>query len=293
MSNLAALKRIDAHCHVHFPAYGDEREAVIARALADGTGMVCVGTELGTSEGAVAVAEAHDGLWAAVGFHPSHLHPTHHDDEELGDRPGAASFDIPAFRRLIRSSRKVVGIGECGLDRHHLPTEITAEGIENERREQKELFRQHIELALEFDLPVIVHCRDLHDEACTIIREYHDAGRPVRGVAHCFTGDRAAAKLYLDLGFYVSFAGTVTYKPRAADRATGETPEAVLKTIPLDRLIIETDAPYLAPGTRRGQRNEPAFVKEVGEKVAELLDLPIATIEDHSRRNTIALFSLA
>lgn len=290
---LAGLTRLDAHCHVHFPAYGDEREAVIAHALADGTGMVCVGTELGTSALAVTVAEAHDGLWAAVGFHPSHLHPTYHDDEELGDRPEAERFDIPAFRRLIRSSRKIVGIGECGLDRHHLPTETTAEGIEAERLEQKELFRQHIELALEFDLPIIAHVRDLHEEACAILREYRDAGRPVRGVAHCFTGDRAAARLYLDLGFYVSFAGTITYKPRAADRLRGETAADVIKTIPLDRLLIETDAPYLAPGARRGQRNEPAFVKEVGEKAAELLGLPVAEIEAQTKTNTIALFRLA
>jgi TatD DNase family protein len=290
---LADLKRIDAHCHVHFPAYGDEREEVIARALAEGTGMVCVGTELGTSESAVVVAAAHDGLWAAVGFHPSHLHPTHYDDDELGDRPEAMTFDIPAFRDLLRSSRKVVAIGECGLDRHHLPAEATAEAIEAERRNQEQLFRQHLDLALEFDLPVIVHCRDLHAEACAVLREYREAGRPVRGVAHCFTGDRAAAKLYLDLGFYVSFAGTVTYKPRAADRATGETAADVVKTIPLDRLLIETDAPYLAPGTRRGQRNEPAFVKLVGEKVAEFLGLPVSEIEAQTKANAIALFRLS
>jgi TatD DNase family protein len=210
----------------------------------------------------------------------------------MGVRAEQAFFDVPAFRQLIRGSRKVVGIGECGLDRHELSPTATPDEVEAERRDQEQLFRQHLDLSLEFDLPVIVHCRDLHAEACAILREYHEAGKMVRGVAHCFTGDRAAARLYLDLGFYVSFAGTVTYKPRAADRERGETAADVIKTIPLDRLLIETDAPYLAPGTKRGQRNEPAFVKEVGEKVAEFLMMDVASLERATRQNTIGLFRL-
>jgi TatD DNase family protein len=286
--SLDDLKRIDAHCHVNFPAYGDEAESVIARALAGGTGMVCVGTELGTSRSAVAVAEAHDGIWAAVGFHPSHLHERHHDDDELGERVTTV-FDADAFRGLIRSSRKIVAIGECGLDRHGLPPEADAS---DERHGQADLFRAHLDLALEFGLPVIVHCRDLHGEVCAILEEYREAGRTLRGVAHCFTGSVAEARRYLDLGFYVSFTGTVTYPPRRAEKDRGETAVEVVRSVPLERMLIETDAPYLAPAPNRGERNEPDYVRLTAARIAEIIGLPVEKVEATTKANTIELFRL-
>lgn len=282
------MLRIDSHCHVNFPAYGDEAESVISRALEGGTGMICVGTELGTSRSAVAVAEAHEGIWAAVGFHPSHLHERYHDADELGEREPNV-FDPAAFRELIRSGKKIVGIGECGLDRHHLPPEADAEA---ERRGQADLFRAHLDLALEFDLPVIVHCRDLHEEVCAIIKEYHDAGRMVRGVAHCFTGGVADARRYLDLGFYVSFTGTVTYPPRKAEKERGETAAEVVRSVPLERMLIETDAPYLAPAPHRGERNEPDLVRLTAAKIAEFRGVPVEEIEKATMENTKKLFNL-
>jgi TatD DNase family protein len=280
------LRRIDTHCHVHFPAYDEDRAGLLARTLGEGTGMITVGTELSTSRGAVALAERQDGVWAAVGFHPSHVAGGYHDEAELGDRR-AEAFDAAAFRELLRSSRKIVGIGECGLDRRHLAADADEAA---ERAAQAAVFRAQADLALEFDLPLIVHCRDLHREIFMILAEYRAAGRPLRGVAHCFTGRLAEARQYVDFGFYVSFAGVLTYKPRVVDRERGETLLDVAAALPLDRLLIETDAPYLAPAPHRGERNEPAYVKFVAERLAELRGLPVAEVEAATLANAKACF---
>lgn len=296
MTDFFNLRRVDAHCHANFPAYGGDSVGVVKRALTDGTGMICVGTEFGTSLSAVQVAALYDGVWAAVGYHPSHISDPYHDVDELGESD-ALAFDVAKFRQLIQDNpKKIVAIGECGLDRHHLPVEAD---VINESQQQEKIFRQQIDLALEFDLPVIVHCRDLHQEVFVILADYQNQGKHVKGVAHCFTGTKAEAEKYLEFGFYVSFAGMVTYKPRASERESGETLQEVAKIIPRERLLAETDAPWLLPMPYRGKKvdgeimkNEPLFVRETIKFLAEVRGEDLETFEKQLLVNTQKCFRL-
>lgn len=250
--------------------------------------MICVGTEVGTSLSALVMADGHEDVWAAVGYHPAHISETHHDDDELGSTQ-VQPFHQETFREIIRRSPKVVAIGECGLDVHGLPSEANRE---TELHNQLELFRAHLDLAREFSLPVIIHCRDLHNEVLAVLEEYRAAGQPVRGVAHCFTGTVAEAQRYLALGFYVSFAGTITYPPRKAEKERGETAADVVQAIPLEQLLVETDSPYLAPVPHRGERNEPDYVRFTVARVAEIKNLAVEEVEQATKENTIRLFGL-
>ncbi|MEY4745350.1 MAG: hypothetical protein RL272_1295 [Candidatus Parcubacteria bacterium] len=283
------LKRIDAHSHINFIAYKDDADAVIARALADGTGMLAVGSQLSTSERAVEYAERHDGIWAIVGMHPTHLFEQDVDDSEVQYKSRGEAFDPAAYRALAKRSRKTVGIGECGLDYYRMP-----DGVEPAlaKSRQEETFRQHLDLAQELGLPVMIHCRDAHDDVARILEEYRDAGKPMRGDIHCFTGTWEEAQRYIALGFYISFTGIVTFPPRAAEKGSGRTLGDVARQVPLDRMLIETDAPYLAPVPHRGKRNEPSYVRHVGEFIAALKGVAVEEVERQTLANTKSLFGL-
>jgi TatD DNase family protein len=284
------LKRIDAHAHINFNAYKDDAEEVIRRASEDGTGMLAVGSQSTTSERAVDYAEAHEHIWAVVGLHPTHLFEQYVDEHEIQYRSRSETFDAAFYRALCDRSKKTVGIGECGLDYYRLPENAPLAEI---KKKQHETFRMHLDLALERDLPVMIHCRDAHGDLATVLEAYAAAGNPVRGDIHCMTGTRADAERYLALGFYISFTGIITYPPRAAEKASGETLQNVVRDVPLDRLLIETDAPYLAPVPHRGKRNEPGYVKHVGEQVAAIKGVPVEEVERQTLENTKKLFRLA
>jgi TatD DNase family protein len=254
---------VDSHCHVAEPEFENDRDDVIARAGANGvTTLVCVGATgpAAANAGAVALAGRHGAveIVATVGIHPHHASEA--DDaafaflEELAGRPG------------------VVGVGETGLDYHydHSP-----------RPAQREAFARTIQLARKVRLPLVVHVREAHDDAVDILRA---EGAP-RGVIHCFTGNRDDARRYLDLGFHISVAGIVTFKNADSLR------EAV-RAVPLDRLLVETDSPYLAPIPHRGRRNEPAHVRLVAEGVATTRSQPFATIAEATTANAHRLFGL-
>jgi TatD DNase family protein len=283
------FRRIDAHSHINFNAYKDDAEEVIARAFADGTAMLAVGSQSTTSERAVEYAASRDGIWAVVGLHPTHLFEQYVDDVEIAYKSGHETFDPAFYRALAKRSPKVVGIGECGLDYYRMPEGTDPAEV---KRRQQDTFRAHLDLAAELDLPVMVHCRDAHDDLASILESRAKEGKPARGNIHCFTGTWAEAERYLKLGFYVSFTGVISYKPRAADLAKGETLQDVVKKMPLDRTLIETDAPYLAPVPYRGKRNEPSYVKHVGEAVAALKGIPVEEVEAATLANTKALFRL-
>jgi TatD DNase family protein len=252
----------DTHAHLHFPDFAEDLPAVLARARAAGIRrMLTVGTEPASSAAAVALAEREPDVWATVGIHP-------HD---AGDADEAA---FAAIERLA-SAPPVVAVGEIGLDffRNLSPPEA-----------QERTFRRLLALARRLRKPVILHCRDAHAELLAILEE--EGVEATGGIMHCFSGDVAVARRCLDLGLLVSLAGPVTY-PRP-----GALPE-VARFVPADRLVLETDCPYLPPQGYRGKRNEPAYLAVTAARVAELRDEPLAALAPQLTDNARRLLGLA
>ena len=236
------LRIIDSHAHVQFPVYAEDRDIVIGRALENGIGMVNIGTQYATSVDAVRLAEKYtEGVWATAGFHPNHLDTNaHFDMQELRTR-NQEVFKAEKFFQLARHP-KVVAVGECGLDYHRIKNPEA--GIV---KRQKEVFMKQIELAMGVGKPLIVHCRNAFHDLIPILASYFSihASHP-NGVVHFFSGSWQDAKRLLDLGFYLGFGGVITFA-REYDE--------VLMKAPLDRIVLETDAPYVAPLPYRGKRN--------------------------------------
>jgi TatD DNase family protein len=251
---------IDTHAHLEMEAFDGDREAVLERAVKAGlVAIITIGTTLRDCEKAVTLARFHETVYAAVGIHP-------HEVKEID----VATCD--ALRVLARRA-KVVAIGEIGLDFFYTfsPREV-----------QIRWFAEQLDLAGELDLPVIIHDREAHAETLEIIRLRKDR---LRGVFHCFSGDWAMARECLDMGFYLSVGGPVTY--RKSDRL-----REVVREMPLERLLIETDAPYLAPQPHRGKRNEPAYVAETAGCLAEIRDLPVRELGRLTTANACRLFGM-
>jgi TatD DNase family protein len=257
-------KFLDSHAHLDDPDFDADREAVIDRARAAGLRyLLAVGGGTGPEnlDAPVGLAEHYDWIYATVGVHPHEAR--HFTDHHAGQ-----------MRELAKHPR-VVGIGEIGLDYHydHSPREI-----------QKAVLVRQLELAQEARLPIVIHCREAWSDLTEIIQA-HWKSSGLGGVLHCFSGTRQDALKFLDWGFRVSFAGNVTYKK-------AETLREVARAIPLDRLLIETDCPYLAPVPHRGKRNEPAFVVEVARTLAALRNLGIEEFGEIMVRNFERLFGL-
>ncbi|HYO62283.1 MAG TPA: TatD family hydrolase [Pyrinomonadaceae bacterium] len=257
---------VDSHAHIDGEEFDADRDEVVARARAAGVrALLNVGTgdpHGGNLERAVEVAESYEGVWAAVGVHP-------HD---------ARLFDGAAEERLVslvRRSSRVVAWGEIGLDYHY----------DNSPREvQQEVFARQLRLAREAGLPVVIHSREAGEDTARILRE-ELAGAPRGGVMHCFGGGPALAEAALELGFMLSFAGNVTFKK-------AEPLREVARVVPLERLLVETDCPYLAPVPLRGRRNEPAFVVETARFLASLRGLEAAELGRQTAENFARLFGL-
>jgi len=255
---MSALPELfDTHAHLHFPDFDGDRDAMLARARAAGVRrMLTVGTEGPTSHAAIALAAREPDVWATVGVHP-------HD---AGESDEAALAEV----ERLASEPRVVAIGEIGLDffRNLSP-----------RDAQERVFRRFLGLARRLRKPVVVHCRDAHAETLAILAEERVA--EVGGIMHCFSGDVEIARRCLDLGLFISLAGPVTY-PNA--RALPE----VARFVPGDRLVVETDCPYLPPQGYRGKRNEPAYLALTAARVAELRGEPLSDLarrtSDNARR---------
>lgn len=286
-------RMIDTHCHVNFHAFKDDMEAVIRRSLESGVLMIAIGTQKDTSRKALEVAETHDGVWASVGEHPSHLYAQEfHDADEVPEiatvKTRGEAFDADFYIELAKHP-KCVAIGECGLDFYRLPEYLSHEEI---IAKQKEVTRAHFDIADEVHKPLIIHCRDAHKDQAEIIEEYVSAGKiEKRGVIHCFTGTMDEAQRYLDLGFLISFTGIITFPPRKGE-GTFSAIQHVVRELPLEKIMIETDAPYLAPVPHRGERNEPAFVVEVARKIAEIKNVTLETVVEATTRNAEQLFGI-
>lgn len=274
---------VDTHCHLNFRVFKEEAKAAQQRAQAAGvSAIINVGSQWDTSERAVQMAEEHSGMYAAIGLHPIHLFQQEVDEEETHFTTRAEEFDTMRYHELARLSPKVVAVGECGLDYYRLPGNVPEAEV---KRRQAELFEAQIDLATDLNLPIIIHCRDAYDDLFAILQRAVERNKlPRRGVNHCFLGTRAQAKRFLDLGFYVSFTGIITFK-----NANPELLE-VVREVPLSRILTETDAPYLAPHPHRGQRNEPAYVVETAKKIAELKGMELGEVDIATTSNAKALF---
>ncbi|MEK7621610.1 MAG: TatD family hydrolase [Patescibacteria group bacterium] len=255
------MKLIDAHAHLPFPQFAGDREEVIARARAAGVGMINVGTDLEISRAAVKLAEQNDDMWATVGVHPT-------------DLPAADTLaqTLAELEKLAKHP-KAVGIGECGLDYFHVSNE-------SERQRQAEIFNHQIELALAVNKPLMIHCRLAYQNLLAIIKIFPT----VKGNVHFFAGDWATARQFLDLGFTLSFTGVITFTTDY---------DEVLKNMPLDRILVETDCPFVAPMPYRGKRNEPAYVERVMARLAEIKGFPSAEVAAATLANTKRTFNLA
>jgi TatD DNase family protein len=254
---------VDSHCHLDFPEFAPELDAVVNRAKNAGVEVcVTIGTTLAKFPGVRAVAERFDNVYCSVGIHP------HEAQVE------ALENAVPLLERAQHA--KVVGIGETGLDYYY----------EHSPREAQQInFRHHIAAARELKLPLIVHTRDAEENTIAILREEMDRGA-FTGLIHCFTGTKKLADAALDLGFCISASGIATFKK--SDELRG-----VLKEVPLGRLLVETDAPYLAPMPYRGKRNEPAFVANTAAMLAELNGVSPTELADATTDNFFRLFTKA
>ena len=252
---------IDSHAHLDMEEFNKDLDDVLARARSAGVEtIITIGTDSSSSRKAAELAAGHPDVWATVGVHP-------HDAE------GLSPEGLDGLREMARMER-VVAIGEIGLDYYYL---------RSGREIQLARFADQIRLARDMKLPVVVHSRDAKEDLFKVLLE--EKAAEVGGVLHCFTGDWETAERALDMGFYISFSGIVTF-PKAVEL------QAVAKRIPDDRLLIETDCPYLAPVPVRGKRNEPAFVRHTAAKIAELLDVSINSIDLTTTANARRVFRL-
>lgn len=250
---------VDTHCHLHFPEYQSDLESVISRAQSSGVQyFINVGTDLKSSKASIQLSEKYDFIYATAGIHP-------HDAKD------AAVEDMIQMAALLKHPR-IVAIGEVGLDfyRNLSPADV-----------QIKLLIQFFELSKQSGLPLILHIRDAYEEIIQLLKEHFKP--PVKAVSHCFSGTRGIMEKLLELGLFISFAGPVTYKKNDPLREAA-------KYCPLERIVVETDAPFLAPQSNRGKRNEPAFVVETARQIAELKNISLEELGAASTRNCEALF---
>ncbi|MDO8668206.1 MAG: TatD family hydrolase [bacterium] len=277
---------IDTHAHVNFSAFKDDADEVIRRSLAGETWMILVGSEIKTSKRALEFANKYEkGVYAAVGLHPAHTHTqkVSGDDYDFNTREEEFSYDL--YEKLAKF-KKVVAVGEIGLDYYQL--DITSD-VTAVKQKQKEIFTEQLKLAQILKLPVIVHCRQAHDDMLEILRNFrkeHKETMPkdkVWGVMHCFSGDEELAWQYFSLGLMVSFTGLITFSAKWDD---------LIRRLPNDKFMVETDCPYMTPEPFRGQRNEPLLVKRVVERIAEIKNLSYERIAEISTANARRLFNI-
>lgn len=254
---------IDTHAHLDDDRFRDDRPATLDRAAAAGVQVVLtVGIDLTTSRAAVSLAAAHASVLAVVGIQPNHV-----------GEAGPADWDAVA---ALAADPRVVGVGESGLDRYwdRAPFPL-----------QEDYFVRHLELARRLAKPVVIHCREAEADVVRVLRAEFDRHGPVVGVMHSYSGDADTAAACLEMGLHLSFAGMLTYKTAAGLRA-------VAAAVPLDRLLVETDSPYLAPVPVRGKRNEPAFVRHTAECLAKVKGVTAEVVAEHTTRNARRLFGV-
>ncbi|MBU6142261.1 TatD family hydrolase [Patescibacteria group bacterium] len=273
---------IDAHSHVQFPAYDADRDVVLARAREANVKMIAVGTQYATSKAAVDFAHAHpDEVWAAVGFHPNHLAEQWHHDLKEQSSAAPEQFDREAFLRLA-ADPKVVAIGECGLDYYRME----GEDVVAVKKAQREVFKEQIAIAEAVGKPLMVHCRpskgtdDAYEDLISII---HDSKFTIPCIIHFYVGGPEITKRLVAASCSFTFGGVITFARNY---------DASIALIPLDRILLETDCPYVAPQSQRGKRNEPAFIRETAEALAKIKDISAEEFLRQAHKNTREIFKI-
>lgn len=261
---------IDTHCHLNLDAFEKDYKDAISRAKDNNVGIIInVGADYKSSKRAVDIAKEFPDVYATVGMHPDGIRP------EQSRRSGDSRDDFYHEKRYadLLYSKKVVAIGEIGLDFSYDKFDKSA---------QIELFKKQIDLAIKYEKPIVVHCREAYTEMIEILKSYSNLPKTVM---HCYVGNLLDAKIFIEMGLYLSFTGIITFNKN-------EELNEVVKYAPIDKIMIETDAPWLAPVPHRGHRNEPAYVIEVAKKIAELKGLTLAEVEVQTTKNAINFFTL-
>lgn len=252
---------VDTHCHLDDPRFESDFSAVLRRATEAGVvRVICIGTDLASSRASLGLARGHAELAAVVGIHPNHL-------AEMSESDWDALVEIAGMP-------DVVGIGESGLDRHWDKTPFAL---------QEEFFARHLALARACSKPIVIHNREADADTARMLRDEFDRRGPIRGVLHSCAADAATVRACLAMGLHISFSGMVTYKNADAIRA-------LVAEVPDDRLLVETDAPYLSPVPVRGKRNEPAFVAHTAARIADLRGITAEALGEITTRNALELF---
>lgn len=275
------MKYVDVHGHVNFSAYADDREEVIRRAADAGVGMITVGTQMDTSRAALDLARSHPMMYATVGLHPTHTQVSHHDEDELGPEGKAFTSrgekpDAAAYLEMA-ADPKAVAVGECGLDYFHYDDSMLAL--------QEKAFEAMIDVANEAGKPLMLHIRNgsgksAYRDALAILKNRSK----VRGNLHFFAGSVEEARPFLDLGYTFSFTGVVTFARNY---------DEVVRFLPQDRIMSETDCPYVTPVPYRGKRNEPIYVTEVVSKLAEIRGEVETLLNEQILKNARDLFGIS
>ena len=270
------MKYIDIHCHLDASDYDDDRKDVLARMKEKEVGAITIGTDLASSKRAVRIAEENENIWACIGIHPDEAGvPLSVPSPEQGE--GYAKRGVGfEFEELVQSP-KVVGIGECGLDYFRIKEE-------SQKDLQKQLFEDQIQFALKHSKSLMLHCRGAYDDTLDILENYKkEAGDKLRGNVHFFAGNTAQAKRFLDISFTCSFTGVITF--------THDYDE-VIRYLPQDSIMSETDAPYVAPVPHRGKRNEPVFVIEVLKQMALIRGSELEILQKAVINNSKRIFNV-
>lgn len=271
---------IDTHSHLSFKAYDKDRQEVIKRNQQSDIVCIDVGTKYHTSKLAVELAEKNENIYAAIGMHPIHIKTDliklKMDENEGGFEPFGEEFNVNKYRELVRSSNKIIAIGEIGLDYYYKPKSNNKKELFKQK--QKEVFKAQLDLAKEFNLPVIVHTRMAFADTIEILKL-----RPqLKGVVHCFVGTLEEMREYLNLGFCIGLNGIIDKLDL----------NEVVKNCPLDKILVETDCPYLTPLSTGVERNEPIFVKHVIQKIADLKGLSFDEVAEATTNNAKKLFGI-
>lgn len=265
----------DVHTHLQFSAYDDDRDAVIDGAIGQGIWMITSGSNSRNSEDAVKLADKYEkGVYATIGIHPSHAG---RENTEIGEDSGTEFFDEKKMTALAMS-RKVVAVGECGLEYFR----------EYDAVSQKKLFEDHIVFADKIKKPLVIHCREAYGDTHDILFSERNILNERGGVMHFFSGTVDEARKFLELGFYFSFGGAITF-PKKKEGADFE---LLMKELPLDRILLETDAPYVAPVPYRGKRNESSYILEVAKKAAEIRGISVEKLSEATTGNALRIFAI-